>query len=64
MVVETRKPMQCPDCGENVMLIQIEDYNVFEMIECIVDPEPLESSTFWNTEFQEHRCKEGDLEWS
>ena len=58
MVVETHKPMQCPDCGVNVKLIQIDDYNMSPYgvrEECIVDPKPV-SSTNAGLTYKEHEC--------
>ena len=53
MIVETHKPMQCPDCGDNVKLIQI--YNVYGGVDCVVDTEPVSSSNAGLT-YQAHIC--------
>lgn len=53
MVIETHKPMQCPNCSENVKLIQIDDS--YGGTECIVDPKPVSSSIAGLT-FREHVC--------
>ena len=56
MVVETHKPMQCPNCGENVKHILIDDEYGRE--ERIVDPEPIASTNIGLT-YQEHECSGG-----
>ena len=54
MVVETHTPMQCPNCGENVKCIQIDDFYGGRE-ECIVDPKPV-SSTNAGLTYKEHEC--------
>ena len=56
MVLETHQPMQCPNCGENVNRIQIDDE--YGRIDCIVDPEPIASANIGLT-YQEHECSGG-----
>lgn len=55
MVVETRKPMNCPYCGEQVILIQIDEWDGSRE-EGIVDPEAI-SSTNAGLTYQLHECK-------
>ena len=53
MVVETHKPMKCPDCGENVKRLQIDDSYGRQV--CVVDPKPVASSNAGLT-YQAHIC--------
>ena len=54
MIVETHTPMQCPNCGENVKRLQIDD-EIYGREVCVVDPKPV-SSTNAGLTYKEHEC--------